>query len=374
MPPTLETRVWLLRHGASTFNLQHRCQGCSDEPALTPQGREEARLSAERLASKGIQAVITSPLHRAADTASEVMKVLLAQDSTITLETDARLREIELYVWEGRPLEEIRRRFPEQHRDWRLRPDEFRMQVTDSEVRFPVRELYDRIRSHWDYVLTAHAGKSILLVTHGGTIRALIATALGLGPVHFHSLQQSNCGLSRVRFLSGSGRVEVGLLNDTTHLGERLPKLKEGRRGMRLLFIPVTEVNPLAIRCLAAALHGVVIEHVVVVGATAGDAAIRLFPSSCDSRIVASEAIAGIILDQLPQQYSGVELRHIAILGPPTILRRILQQQLSISDTAAESLDLRSLEITSVHRPASGAPPVLQSMNMSKPSPALVGA
>lgn len=373
MPPTAETRVWLLRHGVSTFNLPHRCQGCSDEPELTSQGREEARLSAERVVSEGIQAVIASPLRRAADTAGELMKVLHAQDCTITLESDARLREIELYDWEGRPLEEIRRRFPEQHRDWRLRPDEFRMQVTDSEVRFPVRELYARIRSFWDYVLTAHAGKSILLVTHGGTIRALIATALGLGPEHFHSFQQSNCGLSRARFLSGSGRVEVGLLNDTAHLGERLPKLKEGRRGMRVLFIPVTEVNPLAIRCLAVALHGVVIEHTLVVGSVARNVASRLFPSSCDSRIVASEAIAGIILDQLPQQYSDDQLRHIAILGPPTILRRILQQQLRISDTAAESLDLRSLEITPVHRPASGVPPVLQSMNMSKPSPALVG-
>ena len=48
MPLTPETCVWLLRHGASTFNLQHRCQGSSDEPELTLQGREEARLSGER--------------------------------------------------------------------------------------------------------------------------------------------------------------------------------------------------------------------------------------------------------------------------------------------------------------------------------------
>src|SRR5258706_8555794 len=107
-----ETQVWLLRHGASTFNAQHRCQGSCDEPELTPQGREEARLSAERLSSEGIEAVISSPLRRASDTAEHLLKAIGAQGRKITFETDARLREIELYHWEGLPLEEIPVGFP----------------------------------------------------------------------------------------------------------------------------------------------------------------------------------------------------------------------------------------------------------------------
>ena len=372
MPPKPETHVWLLRHGASTFNLQHRCQGCSDEPELTAQGREEARLSAERVVSEGIRTVIASPLRRAIDTAGELMQVLRAQDCAMTLETDARLREIELYNWEGLPFKEIRHCFPEQYSKWRLLPDSFQMQLADNELRFPVRDLFDRSRSFWDHLLTPHFVKSILLVTHGGTIRALIATALGLGPEHFQSFQQSNCGLTLLRFPSGSRRANLYLLNDTAHLGERLPKLKEGRRGKRLLFIPVTEGYPAAIRDPVAALQGIVIERVITIGSTARDLASQLFSSIGASFVVVSEATANNAVDQLLQRHSGDQLRHLAILGPPEILRRILQEQLRISDLAAESLDLRPLEITAVHRPAKGVPPVLQSLNMSKPSPALL--
>src|SRR6266852_9060814 len=249
-----ETQVWLLRHGISTFNAQHRCQGCCDESELTPLGREGACLSGERLSSEWIEAVISSPLRRASDTAEQVAKAIVAQGCKITFETDARLREIELYDWEGLPLEEIPRRFPEQYRDWRLRPAEFRM-LANNHVQYPVRSLYDRARLFWNYLLTAYAGQSILLVSHGGTIRALIGTALGLDAVHFHTFQQSNCGLSRLRFPSDSRQARLDLLNDTAHLGDRLPKLKEGRCGVRLLLMPVSDTNHADIAHLAAALE-----------------------------------------------------------------------------------------------------------------------
>jgi broad specificity phosphatase PhoE len=357
-----ETQVWLLRHGASTFNAQHRCQGSCDEPELTPQGREQACLSAERLSSEGIEAVISSPLRRASDTAWHLLKSMGTQDRKITFETDARLREIDLYEWEGLPLEEIPHRFPEQYRDWRLRPGEFRMQLAD-EVQYPVRSLYDRVRLFWNYLLTAYARKSIMLVSHGGTIRALIASALGLGAMHFHSFQQSNCGVSRLRFRSDSQQAKLDLLNDTAHLGERLPKLKEGRCGVRLLLIRVNDPNRADIRRLAAALEGIAIDNFLVVGSTARDVASQLFAYPFDSGRV-SEATADSVVDQVLHYDSGDQLRHVAILGPLAVLRHTLQQQLGISDTAAESLELRPLEITSVHRPGNEAPPVLQTMNM----------
>jgi len=367
-----ETQVWLLRHGASTFNAQHRCQGSCDEPELTPQGREEARLSAERLSSEGIEAVISSPLRRASDTAEHLLKAIGAQGRKITFETDARLREIELYHWEGLPLEEIPRRFPEQYRDWRLRPGEFRMQLANNEVQYPVRSLYDRVRLFWDYLLTAYAGKSIVLVSHGGTIRALLASALGLGAVHFHSFQQSNCGVSRLRFRSDSQQARLDLLNDTAHLGERLPKLKEGRRGVRLLLMPVSDPNRADIGRLAATLEGIVIDNFLVVGSTAHNVAGPLFAYPFDSCRVVSEATAETVVDQVLHYDSGDQLRQVAIFGPLAVLRHTLRQQLGISDTAAESLDLRPLEITSVHRPGNEVPPVLQTVNMLKAASSLV--
>ena len=373
MRATSETQVWLLRHGASTFNAQHRCQGCCDEPELTPQGREEAFLSGERLSSEGIEAVISSPLRRASETAEQLIKAIGSPDCKITFETDARLREIELYRWEGLPLEEIPRRFPEQYRDWRLRPGEFRMEFANNELLYPVRSLYDRVRLFWNYLLTVYAGKSILLVSHGGTIRALIATALGLGAAHFHSFQKSNCGVSRLRFPSDSHKARLDLLNDTSHLGERLPKLKEGRCGVRFLLMPVSDTNHADFGHLAAALEGIVIDNFIVVGSTTRNVTSQLSPHSFDSCKVVSEATGETVVDQVLQYDCGDQLRHVAILGPLAVLRRTLRQQLGISDTAAESLDLRLLEITSVHRPRNLAPPVLQSMNMLKSVPGLAG-
>jgi phosphoserine phosphatase len=359
-----ETQVWLLRHGASTFNAQHRCQGSCDEPELTSQGREEACLSAERLSSKGIEAVISSPLRRASDTAEHLLKAIGAQGRKITFETDARLREIDLHQWEGLPFKEIPLRFPEQYCDWRVRPDEFRMQLANDEVQYPVRSLYDRARLFWNYLLTAYAGKSILLVSHGGTIRALIGSALGLGAMHFHNFQQSNCGVSRLRFRPDSQQARLDLLNDTAHLGEQLPKLKEGRCGVRLLLMPVSEPNRADIVRLAAALEGIAIDNFLVVGSIARDVASQLLAYPFDSGRV-SEATADSVVDQVLHYDSGDQLRHVAILGPLAVLRHTLQQQLGISDTAAESLELRPLEITSLHRAGNEAPPVLQTVNMS---------
>ena len=369
MLATPETRVWLLRHGTSSFNVQRRCQGCCDNSELTPQGREAARISGERLGTAGIQAVISSPLRRATDTAEEVLRGIGAQDGKITFEADARLREIELHQWEGLPLEEISRRFPEQFLAWRSRPGEFLMQSTNGEAQYPVRSLYSRVGLFWNHVLTTCAGKSVLLVTHSGTIRALIACALGLGTEHFHSFQQSNCGVSRLRFSPDSRQARLELLNDTVHLDELLPKLKEGRRGVRLLLIPATDADPAEIRHFAAVLQGVAIDKLLAAGPIARLAAVGIFQRSADScRTISEHAVERNVSEAL-QCASVDQLRHVAIVGPPLTLRRVLQHQLGFSDSAAESLELNQLGITSVHHPGKGVPPVLQAVNMFESIP-----
>jgi probable phosphoglycerate mutase len=307
------------------------------------------------------------------DTAEEVLKGIRAQGGKIVFETDVRLREIELHQWERLPLEEIPRRFPEQFLAWRSHPGELQMQSSRGEAQYPVRSLYYRVRLFWNHLLVTCAGKSVLLVTHGGTARALIASALGLGMDHFHSFQQSNCGVSRLRFSPDSRQAGLEVLNDTTHLGERLPKLKEGRRGMRLLFIPVTDANLAEIQQLAAALEGVAIDKVLVAGPTAHLAAVRIFQQSADScRTISEHAVERNVSEAL-QCDSGDQLCHVAVVGSPLTLRRVLQHQLGFSDSAAESLQLNRLGITSVHHPGNGAPPVLQAVNMFESIPSAVG-
>lgn len=83
-------------------------------------------------------------------------------------------------------------------------------------------------------------------MAHGGTNRALISTAVGLNPEHYHSLQQSNCGISCLEFSSKHNFGELKYLNVTSHLGETLPKLKAGKTGWRWLLLSKVNAKNLA--------------------------------------------------------------------------------------------------------------------------------
>ena len=372
MRSTRETVVWLIRHGASTFNFEGRCQGYSNEPELTEAGREAARKSGERLRRAGIEAVISSPLRRVAQTAFEIMDSLPTRE--ILFDLDVRLREIDLPQWEGLPYAEIRGRFPEQFLTWRLRPFHFRMHSACSTSQFPVRDLYLRVQQFWRHLLAAYAGRSVLLVTHGGTGRALITTALGLDPNHFHGIQQSNCGISRLRFPANDQGARLDLLNDTSHLDARLPKLKEGKTGVRLLLIPAMEASATDLRRIASVLEPVAVDGVFV-GETAGE--------NAASQIFTDRTTASI--RQIPQDgwerwiQGTVESRNacpvlnLAVVASPGYLRRVLQQQFTRIDATAERITFTEAGITAVHWPGRGTPPVFQCMNMFAPEFSLAG-
>ena len=68
------TRVYVLRHGQSTYNAEGRFQSCSDEPVLTPAGIATAEDAAAYLEAADLDAVITSPLRRASHTALRVYR------------------------------------------------------------------------------------------------------------------------------------------------------------------------------------------------------------------------------------------------------------------------------------------------------------
>jgi len=228
MPSRPETRFILIRHGQSDFNLQRRIQGCSDEPRLTHRGRSTADQAAEYLLRAGVTRIISSPLRRAFEFAGRI-RFGLATD--LDLRPDARLREVDLPRWEGMEISSVERNQPEVYRSWREQPDCFEVGPGMK----PVPELYARAASFWCDAAGQFAGETVLLVTHSGTIRALVSTALGIPPARFHSIQQSNGGLTILDF-SPEGFTLVSL-NSTGYLGEGLPKLKAGKTGVRVLLL-----------------------------------------------------------------------------------------------------------------------------------------
>lgn len=258
------TRVILVRHGRSTFNEQGRYQGSSNEAVLTQKGIETSRLVGKFLKQTStdtpIDIIYTSPLRRVQQTADEIVKAMAtAQRPPIVVSHD--LKEISMSHWEGLSYQQVKQQFASQYQCWQHRPDEFELPVRTeapvaggiaiaTETYFPVQALYREARQFWQKILPRHAGSKLLIVSHSGTIHALISTALGLPPGCHHSLQQSNCGISELTFSHRGGLsqgVQLHQLNQTTALGENLPKLKINKIGLRLLLLASDGLN--ADRC-----------------------------------------------------------------------------------------------------------------------------
>lgn len=239
-PNRSPSRVILVRHGRSTFNDQGRYQGSSDEAVLTLKGIETACQVGDYLRHIPIDAMYTSPLMRAKQTAGEILKRLDNQQPTSVTMSNL-LREMDLSVWEGLTYEYVRHKYQDAYTCWRQQPHEFKLPAADGTYYFPVNELYRRAQTFWTG-LPQSPGKTILVVSHGGTNHALISTALGLSAKDHHSLQQSNCGISMLEFLGQA--VQLTQLNQTTAIKETLPKLKAGKHGLRLLLLAEDSLTP----------------------------------------------------------------------------------------------------------------------------------
>ncbi|QOV23209.1 histidine phosphatase family protein [Anabaenopsis elenkinii] len=234
------TRVIIVRHGQSSYNIERRIQGRTDVSRLTEKGCADASKVGKALSNIAFNAIYTSPLQRAKKTA-EIIYSELATDSTksVTPLVADKLMEIDLPLWAEMLSADVKEKFPEDYRTWKQRPHELRMLLEDGTTEhFPVLAIYEQARSFWEEILQAHQGETILIVAHNGINRALISTALGIPPSRYHSLQQSNCCISVLNFAGGLGEpVQLESLNQTQHLGETLPSLRPGHQGVRLLLV-----------------------------------------------------------------------------------------------------------------------------------------
>lgn len=236
---TLSTRVIILRHGQSSYNSQGRIQGRSDLSVLTDRGMEDARATGAAFAGLNFDAVYCSPLQRAQQTAITVLSCIEQQDR---LQADDRLLEIDLPLWETMFNQEVREKYRDEYHTWKERPHQLKMLLpqTDGTERefFPVLALYEQATAFWQEILPQHQGKTILIVAHNGINRALISTALGIPPQLYHSIQQSNCGVTVLNFSGNWGDpVQLESLNQTSHLGQKLPTFRPPNQGPRFLLI-----------------------------------------------------------------------------------------------------------------------------------------
>lgn len=244
-----KTRVVLVRHGQSTYNEEKRYQGCCDESVLTEKGKQQAFQTGIALSKINFDAVYTSPLQRTQQTAREIIKANNNRARLISkFHINSNLKEVNLPTWEGLYYKYVRQEFAEEYKIWSETPHEFTIEGVESRGKTliatktkPVLELYQKAQNFWRKILPLHQGKTILVASHGGTIRALIGTAAGIKAENYHGIQQSNSGISIINFehTTSEPLVKIEAVNRTQHLGEVLPKLKNGKQGLRLLLLPL---------------------------------------------------------------------------------------------------------------------------------------
>ena len=111
----MSTRVIILRHGQSSYNSQGRIQGRSDLSVLTDRGQADARLTSAAFQGLEFSAAYCSPLQRAHQTATTVLTGLGQQNC---LQTDDRLLEIDLPLWETMLNQDVREKYAEQYQAW----------------------------------------------------------------------------------------------------------------------------------------------------------------------------------------------------------------------------------------------------------------
>jgi probable phosphoglycerate mutase len=208
---SLTTHVIIIRHGQSQGNAEGRFGGHTDTP-LSPRGRKQAEATATALASEKFDAIYSSDLPRAIETASP-----LAQLTGVSLETTDALRERSVGVMEGLTFEEAAEQHPEQYQALLRRDFEHVLLGGES-----YRQTLDRASRQLDEAIEQHKGGRIALFAHTGTICILILHLMGaldapdLKPVW---IATANCGIARFD-LRDDDFVRVLAINDTRHLIE----------------------------------------------------------------------------------------------------------------------------------------------------------
>lgn len=202
--------LYLIRHGQTEFSRENRFCGTSD-PALTDVGEAMAEAFAEAYASIAWNAIYTSPMLRARQTAGALTRL-----TTSTAIVEDGLKEIAYGEWEGLTVDAVKARWPDAYAYW---ADDVASRGTPGgETAFHVAA---RAMRAIEAIRTRHQDGNVLIVSHKATLRIITCALLGLDVRLFRErIAQPVAAVTLFEITGGTAKLMV--LGDRAHLPEAL--------------------------------------------------------------------------------------------------------------------------------------------------------
>jgi len=200
------TRLILVRHGESVWNLEGRYQGQLDS-RLTPKGLAQSGALAARLAGHKFVALYSSDLGRAMQTAE-----VIAEQTGHRILTDSRLRERHLGIFQSLSKKEIKQKFAEEYRLFKAADPHYVVPGGES-----ASQACTRMRGCLEELARRHVGESMAVVAHGGVLSVLFRHTLMLTLEAPRRFERRNASWNAFRCDDGKWVVETW--GDVSHLG-----------------------------------------------------------------------------------------------------------------------------------------------------------
>jgi len=198
------TELILARHGETEWNVEEVFRGTIDIE-LNETGVKQAGLLAGYLSDTKIDAIYSSPLKRALETAR-----IIARSHRLEVETAPELIDLDFGEWQGLYLKQVKSRFEELYAEWVNHPERVRIPSGES-----LDDVTARALALVKRVLNRHDG-AVVMVSHRVVNKVLICALLGLDNSHFWNIRQDTCAVTT--FACEGGRFVLTGHNDTSYL------------------------------------------------------------------------------------------------------------------------------------------------------------
>lgn len=194
----MATRICFIRHGETDWNASKRIQGQTDVP-LNANGRSQAQAMAVHAAQYTFDAIYSSDLQRALETAQ-----CLATGRQITVQTMPQLRERHFGVFQGLTGTEAAARDPDAYARYKARDPDYNFDTGES-----LQQLAERVEHAVTLLVSQHPGQTIAVVCHAGVLDMLYRLATGR-PLHTpRDFDLPNCALNWFRFDAQGWHLEA---------------------------------------------------------------------------------------------------------------------------------------------------------------------